>query len=89
MSRPPFAARSSAGAVGLGLALFGGALLIAGIARDRAPGDEPEVRGIGMGAAAGLVALAVHSAVDFNLRIPSNAALAALLAAAAAGAAGR
>ena len=31
---------------------------------------------------------AVHSGVDFNLRIPSNAALAAVLAAAAAGAAG-
>jgi cytochrome c-type biogenesis protein CcmH/NrfG len=43
-----------------------------------------------MGAVAGLIALAVHSAVDFNLRIPSNAALAAVLAAAvAAGLGGR
>ena len=46
------------------------------------------MRGIGTGALAALVALAVHSALDFNLRIPSNAALAALAAAAAAGAAG-
>ncbi len=46
------------------------------------------VRGVGMGAVAGLIALAVHSAVDFNLRIPSKAALEAVLAAAAAGAAG-
>jgi cytochrome c-type biogenesis protein CcmH/NrfG len=37
---------------------------------------------------AALVALAVHSAVDFDLRVPSNGALAALAAAAAAGAAG-
>jgi hypothetical protein len=47
------------------------------------------VRGVGAGAAAALAALAVHSAVDFNLRIPSNAALAALAAAAAAGVGGR
>ncbi len=46
------------------------------------------MRGIGTGALAALAALAAHSAVDFNLRIPSNAALAALAAAAAAGAAG-
>jgi tetratricopeptide (TPR) repeat protein len=46
------------------------------------------VRGIGQGAVAALAALAVHSLVDFNLRIPSNAALAALAAAAAAAAAG-
>jgi cytochrome c-type biogenesis protein CcmH/NrfG len=43
---------------------------------------------VATGAVAALAALAVHSAVDFNLRIPSNAALAALVAAAAAGAAG-
>jgi len=43
---------------------------------------------VGAGAVAALAALAVHSAVDFNLRIPSNAALAALVAAVATGAAG-
>jgi O-antigen ligase len=37
-------------------------------------------RGLISGAQAGLVALAVHSAFDFNLRIPSNALLAVALA---------
>ena len=31
------------------------------------------LRGIGLGSTAGMVALLVHSAFDFNLRIPSNA----------------
>ena len=45
--------------------------------------DEPHrlARGVRTGALAGLLALLVHSAFDFNLRIPSNALLAALLAA--------
>lgn len=46
------------------------------------------VSGLATGALAGLVALGVHSAVDFNLRIPSNALLAAFLAAVAAAPAG-
>jgi hypothetical protein len=37
--------------------------------------------GLGLGALSGLAGLAAHSALDFNLRIPSNALLAALLAA--------
>src|SRR5258708_28829016 len=37
-------------------------------------------RDLGAGALAGLVALLVHSLFDFNLRIPSNAILAAFLA---------
>jgi O-antigen ligase len=74
------------GLVGLALALLGAARLVSSAARDA--GAARVVRGIGMGATAGLVALAVHSAVDFNLRIPSNGALAALLAAAALGPAG-
>jgi O-antigen ligase len=74
------------GLLGLGLAVVGLALLLA--AWGRSQGASPIVRGIGLGAVAGLAAVAVHSLVDFNLRIPSNAALAALLAAAAAGAAG-
>jgi hypothetical protein len=76
------------GLVGLGLVLAGGALLLTRSLRGAGSGVGGVVRGVGMGALAGLVALAVHSAVDFNLRIPSNAALAAVLAAAAAGAAG-
>jgi O-antigen ligase len=73
------------GLVGLGLALAGAGVLLLG---GRGNESEPAVSGIGLGATAGLVALAVHSGVDFNLRIPSNAALAAVLAAAVAGAAG-
>jgi hypothetical protein len=38
------------------------------------------LRGLGGGALAGLVTLLAHSAFDFNLRIPSNAILAAFLA---------
>jgi O-antigen ligase len=76
------------GVAGLGLALLGLVLLLAAAAKGIAGAPDRAVRGIGMGAVAALVALAVHSAVDFNLRIPSNAALAALAAAATAAAAG-
>jgi O-antigen ligase len=76
------------GGAGLALALLGLGLVLAAAGRGIAEGPDRAVRGIGVGAVAALVALAVHSAVDFNLRIPSNAALAALVAAAAAGAAG-
>jgi O-antigen ligase len=79
---------AESGILGLGVALVGGAVLLAGAGRGARPGSERFVRGIGMGAVAGLIALAIHSAVDFNLRIPSNAALAAVLAATAAAAAG-
>jgi O-antigen ligase len=77
-----------AGVVGLGVALFAAlALLALGVrAADRS--EQPSRRGLALGAMAGLVALAVHSTLDFNLRIPSNAALAAFLAALAASAAG-
>jgi O-antigen ligase len=76
------------GLLGLGFALVVGAVLVAGAGRGIRSDAHGLVRGVGIGALAGLVALGVHSAVDFNLRIPSNAALAALLAAAVAGAAG-
>jgi len=76
------------GALGLGLALAGVALLVGGAGAAQGPGPGAVVRGIRQGALAALGALSVHSLVDFNLRIPSNAALAALAAAAAAAAAG-
>jgi O-antigen ligase len=76
------------GGAGLFLALAGAILLLAAGARGLSGTPDRAVRGIGTGALAALGALAVHSGVDFNLRIPSNAALAALAAAAAAGAAG-
>ena len=46
------------------------------------------MRGLGLGAAAGAIALLVHSVFDFNLRIPSNALLFAFLCALALAAAG-
>jgi O-antigen ligase len=79
---------AESGVPGLALCVAGLALLLAAAGRGVATGPDRLVRGVGTGAVAALAALAVHSAVDFNLRIPSNAALAALAAASAAGAAG-
>jgi len=76
------------GVLGLGFALAGVTLLVASVGRGDAKAPGALVRGIRQGALAALAALSVHSLVDFNLRIPSNAALAALAAAAAAAAAG-
>jgi O-antigen ligase len=69
------------GLVGMGLAIA--ACVALARAPRRRPKDAagPPGRGLAQGAAAGLVALGVHSLVDFNLRIPSNALLCALLAA--------
>jgi len=52
--------------------------------------EQPDrrLRGLGLGAVAGGAALLVHSAFDFNLRIPSNALLFAFLGALALAAAG-
>jgi hypothetical protein len=76
------------GVVGLGLALAGLALLVARASRAAREEGSPLLGGIGQGALAAIVALAVHSSVDFNLRIPSNAALAALVVAALSAAVG-
>jgi O-antigen ligase len=69
------------GLVGLGLAIAAGlsfALpVLSGLRRQK----DRLRRGLGVGACAGLAALLVHSAFDFNLRIPSNALLFAFLAA--------
>ena len=73
------------GSAGLLLVLCGlGALLRAAGRGER--GAWPAE--VACGAAAALVALAVHGVFDFDLRIPANAALAALAAGAAAAAAG-
>lgn len=57
-----------------------GAVLLGREALRRARQDQHRLsRGIRTGAMAGLAALLVHSAVDFNLRITSNALLAGLL----------
>jgi cytochrome c-type biogenesis protein CcmH/NrfG len=50
--------------------------------------EDRLLRGLGLGAAAGLGALLVHSAFDFNLHIPSGALLFAFLAALSVGATG-
>ena len=77
------------GLVGLGLALLAALLLIRRAWRGLSAAEtDPLLRGLGVGALAGLAALAVHSAVDFELRIPSNALLAVFLAALAAAASG-
>jgi O-antigen ligase len=72
---------TEAGGLGLLLALVattaGATSLVRGLARER----DPLLRGLGTGAAAAFVALVVHSAFDFNLRIPANAVLFALVAA--------
>ena len=72
-------------AVGLLAVLLG----LAGRAVVRGLAGQPDrlLRGLGLGAAAGVVTLLVHSAFDFNLRLPSNALLFAFCAAAALGAA--
>jgi O-antigen ligase len=66
------------GLAGLGLAFVAAVLSLRPTLGRRPPS---RLRGLRAGAMAGLVLLLVHSAFDFNLRIPSNALLAALLAA--------
>ena len=69
---------------GLGAAGLAGLLIAVGPRPGlRSVRDEPHraARGIRAGALAGVAALLVHSAFDFNLRIPSNALLFGLLVA--------
>jgi O-antigen ligase len=68
------------GLAGMVLVLAAVGLLFTGGLRGAAKSSAPLVRGLVTGAIAGLVALAVHSAFDFNLRIPSNALIATTLA---------
>jgi O-antigen ligase len=69
------------GGPGLALAMvavvLGMTRTVAGLRRQ----EDRLLRGLGLGATAGIVALLVHGAFDFNLRIPSNALLFAFLAA--------
>ncbi len=73
------------GAAGLTLALCGLVLLLRASGRAIIPALP---RGVARGGVAALAALAVHAAVDFDLRIPSNAVLAALAGGAAAAGSG-
>ncbi len=66
------------GLIALGCAAFALVACVPGRLRER---GDPVRRGISAGALAGACALMVHSLVDFNLRIPSNALMfSALLA---------
>jgi hypothetical protein len=76
------------GLLGLGLALWLLGLASRRIAIGLLRQEDRLLRGVGLGAAAGMVALLVHSAFDFNLHIPANATLFVLLGALALGAAG-
>jgi O-antigen ligase len=69
------------GLVGLLLALAALAGAARVVVRGLAQQTDRLKRGLGLGAAAGASALLVHSAFDFNLRIPSNALLFAFLGA--------
>ena len=72
---------SEAGALGFLLVIAAVVLATTRLVRGLTQESDRLRRGLGMGAAAGVAALLVHSAFDFNLRIPSNAVLFTLLAA--------
>lgn len=76
------------GLAGLLFAFAGLGLLLMRPRRVDGSAGAELARGVARGGAAALVALAAHSALDFDLRIPSNAALAALAGAVVAGSAG-
>jgi O-antigen ligase len=65
----------------VGIALMGlfvlGALACAVLAQARR--HDPLARGVAFGVAMGVIALGIHSAVDFNLQIPANAFVFAIL----------
>jgi hypothetical protein len=76
------------GGLALLLALAAIALFARHVVRGLRKQRDRRRRGLGLGALAGLSALLVHSAFDFNFRIPSNALLFAFLGAVALAAAG-
>jgi len=69
------------GLVGVFLVLALVVLVLARGLRGAASASQRLARGLATGAVAGLVAVGVHSAFDFNLRIPSNALLCTVLVA--------
>jgi O-antigen ligase len=70
---------AESGVIGLGLLCAALVTLFRSLGRVR--GRRIRGSALAQGAAAGLVALATHSLVDFNVRIPSNTLLGAFLAA--------
>jgi O-antigen ligase len=71
---------TDAGLVGLLLGVTTLVLTVRAVARGVAAQDDRWLRGLGTGALAALASVLVHSAFDFNLRIPANAVLFALVA---------
>ena len=71
---------SDGGVVGGAIALWFIAVLARAIGQVTKAGD-PFVRALGLGSAAGIFALLVHSLFDFNLQLPSNALLFLVLSA--------
>jgi hypothetical protein len=69
------------GVLGVALAIAGVALVVGRGLQGALGSNQRLARGLAAGAFAGLVAVVVHSAFDFNLRIPSNALLASALVA--------
>jgi O-antigen ligase len=69
------------GSLGAALAAAGVALLLGRGLLGAVGASQRLARGLATGAVAGIVALLVHSAFDFNLRIPSNALAAGALVA--------
>jgi O-antigen ligase len=66
-----------AGEFGLpGLAMLAGIVLLSlwQAARAQLKRQDPMMRGLGFGVLMAIVALLIHSTVDFNLQIPANAA---------------
>jgi O-antigen ligase len=72
---------AESGGVGLVLVIAGVALVLRRGLEGALGASQRLARGLAAGALAGLVALLVHSAFDFNLRIPSNALVASGLVA--------
>jgi len=71
---------SDAGAIGGAIAIWF-ILIIARAITKVSNINDPRLRALGVGSAAGIFALLVHSLFDFNLQIPSNALLFLVLAA--------
>jgi O-antigen ligase len=64
---------SEGGLLGMLAAAWVGRLVVAGFADRIRHGRDPYRKGIAVGALAAVGTLCLHSALDFNLRIPSNA----------------
>ena len=74
---------ATAGLLGFALVVFGLVAVVRRLARLLVHGERSEDRGAALAAAGALVAVGLHSCVDFGLTIPANAvALAALVGAA-------